>query len=378
VDLRALIADTSFADMAFELDGPYRREEERERFSAHKVIVYARCPRIKTLLMMDTRFGYNDHSVDDCALYLKGVRKPVLMQLMQYLYCDYIKAPAHIARELAPLARRLALPRLEAMARAIVDPNTDVPASTWKEDLAEAVDDEVLSDVCFEISAQTAATPTTGPGDLSESVEVVSSSSGSFSLEALPVSDVVWASRAIIAASAANEGNYFRRMFESNFREKDQRRFRIEGEDVNSEAFRTLLRFMYTGDESVVTSENAIDLLEVADRFVVDELKLILEAYLSESFITLDTAPYLLAASDRFHAWRLKRCVVNFLERAALEAAEHEDKEQAPRLMRRLCASDGFDQLEPQMVRELDYLCSKAGACNTGAMVRMAGAAIQT
>ncbi len=101
-------------------------------------------------------------------------------------------------------------------------------------------------------------------------------------------------------------------MFEGNFKEKDQEEFRCdEGQSVSS--FLAFLAFLYTGiyhqyhhhhhhrlnvylliplgDEAIVQSDNAVELLGISDRLIVEDLKQLCEYFLeravSSSYLTL-------------------------------------------------------------------------------------------
>ena len=94
-----------------------------------------------------------------------------------------------------------------------------------------------------------------------------------------------------------------------------------------------ILRFIYCGDVSFVTPQNAIDILEASNFFKCDRLKAQCEdvlkagSYLSNSKVQFrriplinnsvglenDNAAYLLQAADRFDARQLKSCTFEYI-----------------------------------------------------------------
>lgn len=72
---------------------------------------------------------------------------------------------------------------------------------------------------------------------------------------------------------------YFHRMFEGNFKEKDQDSFNCD-EGQSRSSFLSFLAFLYTGDESIVQSDTAVELLGLSDRMIVDDLKQLCEYFL--------------------------------------------------------------------------------------------------
>jgi len=65
------------------------------------------------------------------------------------------------------------------------------------------------------------------------------------------------------------------------------------------------LEFIYTG-ETDMNADNVVDILTAADRLLLDDLKAKCEVMLAES-LDEENCNYLLEASERFSAPRLKR-----------------------------------------------------------------------
>jgi len=81
---------------------------------------------------------------------------------------------------------------------------------------------------------------------------------------------------------------------------------------ISSSAFLAILAYIYKGDESIITPDNAVDLLMAADRLMMDDFKQLVEAYIEES-VDLDNVAWLAEISDRFGAYRLKRVCLELI-----------------------------------------------------------------
>lgn len=79
-------------------------------------------------------------------------------------------------------------------------------------------------------------------------------------------------------------------MFEGNFKERNQDTFNCD-EGQSRSSFLAFLAYLYTGDESIVQSDTAVELLGLSDRMIVDDLKHLCEYYLerlvSSSYLSL-------------------------------------------------------------------------------------------
>lgn len=82
--------------------------------------------------------------------------------------------------------------------------------------------------------------------------------------------------------------------------------------NVSAATFLLILRFIYCGDVSFVTPQNAIDILEASNFFKCDRLKAQCEDVLKAN-IENDNAAYLLQAADRFDARQLKSCTFEYI-----------------------------------------------------------------
>jgi len=171
-------------------------------------------------------------------------------------------------------------------------------------------------------------------------------------------------------------------MFEGNFKERDQDTFNCD-EGQSQVSFLSFLSFLYTGDEGIVQNDTAVELLGLADRMIVDDLKQLCEYFLerlvSASYLSLisssfdnekdtenedltdacDNTVALLEIGDKYEAKRLKR--------VCLEAiCGSGDKN-----WQLLSKKNAFKDLRnnaPLLFRELDYLASKSGLISDNQM----------
>jgi len=82
--------------------------------------------------------------------------------------------------------------------------------------------------------------------------------------------------------------------------------------NITAPIFLLILRFIYCGDVSFVTAQNAVDVLEAANFFKCDRLKAQCEDVL-KLHLDIDNAAYLYQASDRFDARQLKSCTFEYI-----------------------------------------------------------------
>eukprot|EP01113_Clastostelium_recurvatum_P015278 TRINITY_DN1847_c0_g1_i2.p1 TRINITY_DN1847_c0_g1~~TRINITY_DN1847_c0_g1_i2.p1 ORF type:complete len:799 (-),score=177.11 TRINITY_DN1847_c0_g1_i2:50-2446(-) len=296
-DFRPLLNDTKYSDLTFIVQG--------KPIHAHKVVVMARCAFLRSQLLLEARFCNQGHIPNE--IVVKGVRYPIFTSLLLYLYTDHLILPPHLGHELGKLAQAYGLTRLEALCSRLALKSI----SAYKEPIA--------SDVVI-IPSSTLSV------DMKDIVGV----KAFCSREQLILFDVggthIYAHKAVLAARC----KYFERMFEGGFRERDQQTFVID-DGTEPASFHSMLDFLYSGDASVIQSHNAVDLLGLADRFMVEDLKQLCESYLealvSDTVTAINKAKELAAdllasselvenfemttslyeVGDRYHAQRLKR-----------------------------------------------------------------------
>lgn len=243
-------------------------------------------------------------------------------------------------------ASNVRLGRLAAMCRrkellkiATKEPESVViPESTFSQDMKSAINDYHYSDIKFLF-----------PGDLQSITRPVLE--GSDEDNAIPT---VQAHKALLHARST----YFARLFQSDFKEREQTEFTMDS-SLSQETFVSVLDYLYTGNE-LVSPDNALDLLEASDHLMLDDLKQIVEAY-AESSIELENTAWLVELSDRFGAYRLKRACME-----VMFDSNHENWE-------KIRSSEGFADLRvssPHLLREIDFQASKRNLIHCGELLR--------
>lgn len=95
----------------------------------------------------------------DNVLTLTGVRYNIFMVFLRYLYTDHLKISFHFAGDLAKLARKFQLPRLETLCKKLVikskHNNSAMPNSTFALDLQQAINDPESADLKFIVQDET-------------------------------------------------------------------------------------------------------------------------------------------------------------------------------------------------------------------------------
>jgi hypothetical protein len=122
---------------------------------------------------------------------------------------------------------------------------------------------------------------------------------------------------------------------------------------------------LYTGDESI-TADNAIELLQAADRFMMEDLKAVVEAY-SEASLELENACALLDIADGVSAYRLKRVCLELMCESNKENWE---------FIRNTAGFTDLRRSAPHLLREIDYRASKNNLTRPGEVIRSGPAAI--
>jgi len=87
---------------------------------------------------------------------------------------------------------------------------------------------------------------------------------------------------------------------------------RVEIQDVSSEIFEALLKFIYT-DRIDITEENVGDLIAAADRFIIPLLKSNCEEFIYSGKLTEDNCLETLVLADVHNAPHLKKKVIEFI-----------------------------------------------------------------
>jgi len=270
-----------------------------------------------------------------------------LFALMLYLYTDHVTIAPHLTKELALLARKWGVTRLEALCnrstyRAWKTHNTvadAIPGSEFAIQMRPAVNASQYSDLSFVVNGVH-----------------------------------IRAHKVILAARCP----YFQRMFEGRFKERNQASFNVD--DTSTESFLALLEFLYTGEESVVHHENVVELLSLSDRFMVEDLKQLCEYFLERTVSNYasqlnmcenicnpdiveacDSTTALLEVADRYLAHKLKRVC---LETMCASGEKNWNL---------ISGAKGFAELginAPHLIREIDYQATKYGLAIANSVIR--------
>jgi hypothetical protein len=305
-DFKPYIGSAQLSDLTFRV-GP-------KLFPAHRSIVFPRCRYLRCMVAANSRFV---RGPEDLVVEIPQCRPPVFQALLDYLYTDHLRAPAHILSELAGLALRFRLPRLHQLCvRASL--KAPIGPSTFREDLASAVDDCDFSDFAL----------------------------------LLDDGSLVHAHKLVLKSRC----EYFRTLLECGFSEQGKSSLPVPG--IDRDTLLAVLRYIYSGDPECIAASNVsvVDILIAADRFLLDDLKQICEAALEEA-LEIDICGNLLEVSDRYGAPRLRRVC---LERIAKQFPEFKQ-------------SSGLAALSSNMslLREVDHLCvSKHLISCAGELVR--------
>lgn len=370
------LAVTKASENAFAVD--FKRAVESHKYSdleifvdrgkhvlrAHRCIVFSRCPSLRRAIVEDSAHLQHDEcspmavdvdgesssplstsssssssstpdAVEDgdhesffkhkcMRASLPDVPLRVARGFLHYLYTDRVVCPPHILRAVGDLGERFGLARLAQVCHTMRLEKedlhqeaklVDVDPSTIEEDFGallpnhkdagDAARGIVGSDVLFRVDHG---------GDVGRGV-------------------VVGAHKVILACRS----DYFSRIFSSGFRESQGSRTAIPLEDVDGNTFKTMLRYIYTGDDTLVTLDNVVELLEASDRFLLDDMKQLCELIIEDT-LDGDVVCDLLAISDRANAPRLMHACTQFirdtwpLTRDALD----EMKGYAPELVERI------------------------------------------
>jgi hypothetical protein len=146
--------------------------------------------------------------------------------------------------------------------------------------------------------------------------------------------------------------------------------------------FTDILKFIYTGDESVLNGENAVDLLQAADKLIMNDFKDTIEYFIEQS-IDLENAASLLEVGDRFGAVKLKRACLGKYNNMTFECVNYffvvffvclELVTENSENLRTFGQSIGFFELKynPSLLRELDFHASRNNLSEPGDVMKLA------
>jgi hypothetical protein len=331
-DFKPFLNCAAYSDLSFRLVDAQRPT----LIHAHRVIVFSRCPYLRALVATNSRYVRNAYD----GVEIRAVKPQVFLALLAYLYTDHLKCSSHLLGDLNRLAGKYRLPRLQQLCTRMMLQNAISP-STFRSDMLRAVNEQEYADLRLRLD------------------------DGS----------VIFAHRMLLAARC----DYFKTIFECNFKEKAQEELPLPL--IDSDTLLTVLQYIYAGDEESVVSEaraSIVDTLVAADRLLLDDLKQICEGELENTLQNQRAAPReelsqqlhetyssLLEIADKFSAPRLKR--------VCLEGLTSND--QWP-LFRGSKSIISLGSSSPALLRELDFLCmQKKLTTNAGEVMRFARSA---
>ncbi|CAK9078471.1 unnamed protein product [Durusdinium trenchii] len=112
----------------------------------------------------------------------------------------------------------------------------------------------------------------------------------------------------------ASRSSYFRALFSSEFRERSEGRVLLE--DITFEQLLLLLNFIYADDWVVEDADFAFDMLPIADRFSVLDLKRLCERTLIGA-MSVDNVARIFALADKYSCSRLRSRALLFMTDSA-------------------------------------------------------------
>ena len=98
---------------------------------------------------------------------------------------------------------------------------------------------------------------------------------------------------------------------------KESKENRVNIDDVSADTFEMLINFIYLGKVPELEQKSAEELLTASDKYQVNELKSICEAFLC-SKLTTESAPNMLLLADSVNAPILKEKTFKYISRYVL------------------------------------------------------------
>lgn len=325
-DFKPLINSQKYYDLIFQV--------EKKTIFAHKCIVFARCPGLFREYQFMQRF-HDPSDLESHAWPIKNVRYPLFIGFLHYLYTDHVKIAPHMLESLAQLATKWGVPRLEALARKSFEKSTslifqaetaegksiEVPPSAFAQEMFSQLKSGEGSDMTFDVHGQKFR-----------------------------------AHKVVLTTRSA----YFSTLFETSFKEREMSELSVDP-SIKPNVFFAFLTYLYTNDETVINDQNALDLLHVADHFMMDDFLQIVEHFISQA-IEPETILCILEHANHFGAHRLKNTILELL--CTQKSLWDEVKDQQA-----LCE---LSYNSPSLLRELDFTLSRAQIIKPGELVKRA------
>jgi alpha-tubulin suppressor-like RCC1 family protein len=337
LDYLVALSDMTTSDVVFVVG--------KRRLYAHGSLLRARLPGLERVALFQSRFT-NEHGAplprDDAdaakrCMRLGATQFQVLRALLIYAYSDQVQCPPHLFVPLARLAFQCGCARLSAMAWRRAElaghaqarfPNADAQTTSGAAQREAAA-----------AQLRSALSPSTLVRDLGTLVSASDDDDADASRAAYRAGDVglrvgdttVRAHRWVLVARSS----YFKQLFEGGFSESrcaDE----VVLDGISPATLRTVLLHLYTGEtESLLTSDNVVDVLAAADMLLLEPLKQRCERMLMEA-LEAEDAPWMFSVSEMFGAPKLRRvCKQMLLDRvhASDGGVDSLEDELAPRLL---------------------------------------------
>ncbi|KYQ99647.1 regulator of chromosome condensation domain-containing protein [Tieghemostelium lacteum] len=244
-DYKVLVNDKETADICFLV--------QDKKIYGHLFFIKSRCPKLYAMVLFDKRFNSDLYKLNQEGLreiqIPSHIKPAIFLGFLYYMYTDHIIIAPHLRNELAEFALKMSTPRLANLCHQHhykLRKLEKIPPSTFSKDITNYLEPtEETCDIFFKSTDSD--------------------------------KEFLGAHKSVLL----HRNPYFKTMFECSFKESTQSHF-ILGEDINIKDFKLILDYIYGADQSMVNQENAIDLLCLADRFMIDDLKHVCEYYLEQ------------------------------------------------------------------------------------------------
>ncbi|KAM9982065.1 hypothetical protein ACTFIY_004358 [Dictyostelium cf. discoideum] len=269
-DYKSLINEKKYADLIFKV--------QDKKIYSHSLFIKSRCQKLYSIILFSSRFinqysnnkqevvvgqqeeekEFNDNGEEIKIIDLgNSVKYQIFIGFLQYLYTDHLVIAPHLRIELGKYAEKMGIERLSAICKRYtyrLRLTEKIPPSEFSKQLIQAVDELTKADISFKIKESDTTS--------------------------------IYAHKFILT----QRNLYFKTMFECSFKEKDQMEFIVSGKDENDisskETFKLLLQYIYGNNEEIINDDNAIDILCLADRFMIEDLKYLCEYHLEQMVLS--------------------------------------------------------------------------------------------
>ncbi|KAM9965762.1 hypothetical protein ACTFIR_005936 [Dictyostelium discoideum] len=269
-DYKSLINEKKYADLIFKV--------QDKKIYSHSLFIKSRCQKLYSIILFSSRFinqfsnnkqvavdkeeeeekEFNENGEEIKIIDLgNSVKYQIFIGFLQYLYTDHLVIAPHLRIELGKYAEKMGIERLSAICKRYtyrLRLTEKIPPSEFSKQLIKAVDELTKADISFKIKESDTTS--------------------------------IYAHKFILT----QRNLYFKTMFECSFKEKDQMEFIVSGKDENDisskETFKLLLQYIYGNNEEIINDDNAIDILCLADRFMIEDLKYLCEYHLEQMVLS--------------------------------------------------------------------------------------------